>query len=160
MLGRILRIAGADLAIDLGAANTIIGVVGRGVVLNEPSVVAVDAETRRILSRGMAVGRLARQMQGRTPETIAVIQPLASGVIADYQMCEAMLRCFMRKAGGTGRMWSPRVMIGVPNRITAVEKRAAFNSAFAPAPGRCSCCPRPRPRPSGRDCPSWSRWPA
>ena len=118
-----------DLAVDLGTANTLIGVVGEGLVLNEPSVVAVDQGTGRILSGGCAVGHLARQMQGRTPERISVVRPLADGVIADFALCEAMLRYFLRKAQPPGWRLKPRVLIGVPGCITPVEKRAVFNSA-------------------------------
>ena len=92
MLDRIFGYFGCDVAVDLGTANTIIGVVGRGLVLNEPSVVAVDRQSGRILSGGCAVGFLARQMMGRTPGSIVVVRPLQSGVITDFRQCEAMLR--------------------------------------------------------------------
>src|SRR6185436_4245325 len=98
MLSRLGSMLGSDLAIDLGTANTLISVVGEGLVINEPSVVAVDEGTQRILSGGCAVGHLARQMQGRTPQSIAVVRPLAAGVITDFELCEAMLRYFIRKA--------------------------------------------------------------
>ncbi len=129
MLHGFLGLLGADLAIDLGTANTLVSVVGEGLVVNEPSVVAVEEGTRRVLSGGSAVGHLARQMQGRTPQSIAVVRPLASGVITDFELCEAMLRYFLRKARRRGFGARPRVLIAVPGCITPVEKRAVYNSA-------------------------------
>jgi len=129
MLHRLLGLLGSDLAIDLGTANTLISVVGEGVVLNEPSIVAVDEASGRVLSQGCAVGHLARQMQGRTPQSISVVRPLADGVIRDFELCEAMLRYFLRKAGRQGFAARPRVLVAVPGCITPVEKRAVFNSA-------------------------------
>ncbi len=123
------RLLGADLAIDLGTANTVISMRVEGIVLDEPSVVAVQQGTSRVLSGGCAVGHLAKQMLGRTPESIHVVRPLRDGVINDFQLCEAMLRYFLRKArrnawGGIGR-----VIISVPGCITPVERRAVYNSA-------------------------------
>jgi rod shape-determining protein MreB len=128
MLQRLFRYFRSDLAVDLGTANTLIGVVGEGLVLDEPSIVAVEQRTGRILAGGCAVGHLAKQMQGRTPDSIAVVRPLAEGVITDFQLCEAMLEYFLRKAQRPGYRWKPRVLVGVPGGITAVEKRAVFNS--------------------------------
>ncbi len=128
MLHRLLNYFRYDLAVDLGTANTLIGLAGEGLVLNEPSVVAVEQGTRRILSGGCAVGHLAKQMQGRTPESIAVVRPLARGVITDYELCEAMLRYFLRKAKPPGLRRKPRVLVAVPGCITPVERRAVFNS--------------------------------
>jgi rod shape-determining protein MreB and related proteins len=129
MLNRVFGFFSADLAIDLGTANTLISVPGEGLVLNEPSVVAVGGQSRRVVSGGCAVGHLARQMWGRTPDSISVVRPLKDGVITDFQLCEAMLRYFLRKV--QRNRWSPRprVLIGVPGSITPVEKRAVFNSA-------------------------------
>ena len=129
MLPRIFRRLGADLAIDLGTANTVVGVAGEGLVVNEPSVVAVDAESGRILSGGCAVGHLARLLLGRTPQSISVVRPLSEGVITDFELCEAMLRYFMRKAQRQASVLRPRVLVAVPGCITPVEKRAVFNSA-------------------------------
>jgi rod shape-determining protein MreB len=129
MLRRILGLLSPDLAIDLGTANTLVSVAGEGLVLNEPSIVAVEEGTRRILSGGCAVGQLARQMQGRTPSSICVVRPLASGVITDFELCEAMLRYFLRKARRQGLGAKPRVLVAVPGCITPVEKRAVYNSA-------------------------------
>jgi rod shape-determining protein MreB len=129
MLQRLFGYLRADLAVDLGTANTLISVAGEGLVLNEPSVVAVQQRTNRILSGGCAVGHLARQMLGRTPDSIAVVRPLAGGVITDFELCEAMLRYFFRKAQRAGALrMRPRVLVAVPGSITPVEKRAVLNS--------------------------------
>ncbi|MBI3466698.1 MAG: rod shape-determining protein, partial [Planctomycetes bacterium] len=118
MLQQVLGLFSADLAIDLGTANTLIGVVGEGLVLNEPSVVAVQQGTNRILSSGCAVGHLAKQMQGRTPDSISVVRPLRDGVITDFELCEAMLRYFLRKVLRQAWGVRPRVLVGVPGCIT------------------------------------------
>ncbi len=128
MLQKLFGLLGNDLAIDLGTANTLVSVVGEGLVLDEPSVVAIDEATGRILSGGCAVGHLARQMQGRTPQSIAVVRPVGDGVIHDYELCEAMLRYFLRKSQRAGFRARPRVLVAVPGCITPVEKRAVFNS--------------------------------
>lgn len=128
MLRRLFDYFRCDLAVDLGTANTLVSVVGEGLVLNEPSVVAIDQSTRRILSDGCAVGHMARQMEGRTPDRISVVRPLANGVVTDFALCEAMLRYFLRKAQPPGWRLKPRVLLGVPGGITPVEKRAVFNS--------------------------------
>jgi rod shape-determining protein MreB len=129
MLRNLLARFGTDLAIDLGTANTLVSVPGEGLVLNEPSVVAVEHGSSRILSGGCAVGHLAKQMLGRTPESISVVRPMTEGVIADFELCEAMLRYFFRKAGRGRFALRPRVVIAVPGCITPVQKRALFNSA-------------------------------
>ena len=128
MLPRFLGLLGSDLAIDLGTANTLVSVVGQGLVLNEPSIVAVEQGTNRIVSGGCAVGHLAKQMEGRTPQSISVVRPMSAGVIADFELCEAMLRYFIRKAGRRGFRPKPRVLVAVPGCITPVEKRAVYNS--------------------------------
>ncbi len=128
MLNRLLGYLSSDLAVDLGTANTLVSVAGEGLVVNEPSVVAVQNRSGRILSGGCAVGHLARQMQGRTPESISVVRPLADGVITDFELCEAMLRYFLQKARQPGMRLRPRVLVAVPGCITPVEKRAVFNS--------------------------------
>lgn len=129
MLASFRSLFGSDLAIDLGTANTLISIAGEGLVLNEPSVVAVEEATGRILSGGCAVGHLARQMLGRTGQSISVVRPLSAGVITDFELCEAMLRYFMRKARRHGWRLKPRVLVAVPGCITPVEKRAVYNSA-------------------------------
>ena len=136
MFHRLRRFLCPDLAIDLGTANTLVSVQGEGVVLNEPSVVALEKGTRRVLGKGTAVGKLAKQMLGRTPDSITAIRPLQDGVITDFELCEAMLRYFIQKASRQTRGLKPRVIIAVPGGITPVEKRAVFNSAERAGAGR------------------------
>ena len=136
MLNRLRQWICPDLAIDLGTANTLVAVNGDGIVLDEPSVVALEKGTRRILGRGTAVGKLAKQMLGRTPESITAIRPLKDGVIQDFELCEAMLQYFIRKAVRHNRGLRPRVVIAVPGGISPVEKRAVFNSAERAGAGR------------------------
>lgn len=119
----------ADLAIDLGTTSTQIGMAGEGIRLDEPSVVAVPTGTRRIAGKGAAVGKLAHQMLGRTPDSITAVRPLRHGVISDFELTEAMLRYFIQKAAGQRFGMRPRVIIAVPGCITEVERRAVFNSA-------------------------------
>jgi len=128
MLNRLLGFLSFDLAVDLGTANTLISVAGEGLVLDEPSVVAVEQRSGRILSGGCAVGHLAKQMLGRTGASISVVRPLSRGVITDFELCEAMLRYFLSKAQRSGLRLKPRVLVAVPGCITPVEKRAVFNS--------------------------------
>ena len=130
-----------ELAIDLGTANTLISVVGEGLVLNEPSVVAVEQGTRNILSGGCAVGHLARQMLGRTPGSISVVRPLSAGVITDFQLCEAMLRYFFRKAQRQTGFARPRALVAVPGCITPVEKRALLASTQRAGAGQVFLLP-------------------
>ncbi|MCH7840151.1 MAG: rod shape-determining protein [Planctomycetes bacterium] len=118
-----------DMGIDLGTCNTLVCVKGEGVVLNEPSVVAVRKGTNQVLRNGNAVGQVAKEMLGRTPGSISAIRPLKDGVIADFDITEAMLGYFIRKVHGRNRWVKPRVVIAVPSGITAVEKRAVYNSA-------------------------------
>ncbi len=136
MFHRLRRMFCPDLAIDLGTANTLVSVQGEGIVLNEPSVVALEKGTRRVLGKGTAVGKLAKQMLGRTPDSITAIRPLQDGVITDFELCEAMLRYFIQKASRQMRGLKPRVIIAVPGGITPVEKRAVFNSAERAGAGR------------------------
>jgi rod shape-determining protein MreB len=136
MLNRLLGFCRADLAIDLGTANTLISVAGEGLVLNEPSVVAVEQGTSRVLSGGCAVGHLAKQMLGRTPEGISVVRPLQDGVIADFRLCETMLRYFLRKALRGSWSARPRVLVAVPSGVTPVERRAVFNSTERAGAGK------------------------
>ena len=112
---------GRDMGIDLGTANTLVFVKGKGVVVNEPSVVAINTKTNEVL----AVGDEAKQMIGRTPGSIIAIRPLKDGVIADFAITEAMLRYFINKAyKRTLFSGKPRVMVCVPSGVTSVEKRA------------------------------------
>ena len=117
-----------DLAIDLGTANTLVYVKGKGIVLSEPSVVAVR-KNGRDRSRVLAVGREAKMMLGRTPGTIMAIRPMNDGVIADFEITEAMLRHFIRKVHNRRSLIRPRIIICVPSGITPVEKRAVRESA-------------------------------
>ncbi len=114
-----------DIGIDLGTANVLIYVRGRGIVLQEPSVVAVDRDTSRILS----VGEDAKRMLGRTPGNITAIRPLRDGVIADYDVTESMLRYFIDKVIGRRFVFRPRIMICIPSGVTMVEKRAVQEAA-------------------------------
>ncbi len=114
-----------EMGIDLGTASVLVYVRKKGVVLNEPSVVALDKNTDKIL----AVGEEARQMLGRTPGNIVAIRPLKDGVISDFEITERMLKHFIQKACGTRRIFKPRVIICVPSGVTQVEKRAVIDAA-------------------------------
>lgn len=118
-----------DMGIDLGTCNTLVCIKGEGIVLNEPSVVAVKKGTNRVLQNGQAVGLVAKEMLGKTPGSITAIRPLKDGVISDFEITEAMLRYFIRRANGQRRFIAPRVVIAIPSGITAVEKRAVTESA-------------------------------
>ncbi|MGB5420621.1 MAG: rod shape-determining protein [Desulfobacterales bacterium] len=127
-LDSILGIFSNDLAIDLGTANTLVYVKGKGIVLDEPSVVAVSMDGRS-KSRVLAVGGEAKHMLGRTPGSIVAIRPLRDGVIADFEVTEAMLRHFIQKVHNRRSFVRPRIIIAVPSGITQVEKRAVRESA-------------------------------
>jgi len=114
-----------DLAIDLGTANTLVYLKGKGIVINEPSVVAIDKKTSKVL----AVGAEAKKMLGRTPGNIVAIRPMKDGVIADFEIAEKMLSHFITKTHNRSAFVRPRIVIGVPSRITQVEKRAVRDSA-------------------------------
>ncbi|MDR1701534.1 MAG: rod shape-determining protein [Sporomusaceae bacterium] len=115
-----------DIGVDLGTANILIYIKGKGVVLQEPSVVALDMDSKRIL----AIGEEARRMLGRTPGNIAAIRPLRDGVIADYDTTENMLKYFIQKVAGKSYFFKPRIMICVPSGVTTVEKRAVQEAAM------------------------------
>jgi rod shape-determining protein MreB len=129
MLDRFLGLFSIDMGIDLGTCNTLVAVRGQGIVLNEPSVVAVWKGTNRVVRNGEAVGWMAKEMLGKTPGTITAIRPLKDGVISDFEITEQMLKYFIGKVMGKNRMVGPRVVIAIPSGITAVEKQAVFNSA-------------------------------
>lgn len=114
-----------DIGIDLGTANVLIYVKGKGVVLDEPSVVAIDNQTKKVL----AVGNEARRMVGRTPGNIVAIRPLRDGVIADFEITESMLKHFLAKIGGKGLFARPRILICCPTNITSVEQKAIREAA-------------------------------
>lgn len=116
---------GKDIGIDLGTANVLIHVKGRGVVLDEPSVVAIESETKRVL----AVGEEARRMVGRTPGNIVAVRPLKDGVIADFEITEMMLKHFISRVGGKKWYSHPRILICAPTNITSVEKKAIQEAA-------------------------------
>ena len=123
----ILGLLSVDMGIDLGTANTLVCVEGEGIVLNEPSVVAVRKGTNRVLDG--AIGVAAKEMLGKTPGNIVAIRPLKDGVIADFDITQAMLSYFIKKVQKRSYLYKPRVVIAVPSGITAVEKRAVVNSA-------------------------------
>ena len=125
-LWSIFHLFSSDLAIDLGTANSLVFAKGKGVVVNEPSIVAMNKVTGDI----EAVGHEAKQMLGRTPGNITAIRPLKDGVIADFKITEKMLNYFIHKAHGRIMLVHPRIIIGVPSGITQVEKRAVIDSAF------------------------------
>ena len=115
-----------DMGIDLGTANTLVYVQGRGVVLQEPTVVAIEKDTNNIF----AVGNEAKQMVGRTPGNIIAVRPMKDGVIADFDVTEKMLRYFINKAGKNVGILAPRIIIGVPSGVTEVEKRAVMDAGL------------------------------
>ena len=115
----------SEVGIDLGTANVLIYIQGKGIVLNEPSVVALNKDTGEVL----AVGEDARLMLGRTPSNIIAVRPLKDGVISDYDTTERMLKFFIRKTCGSGRFFKPRLMVCVPSGVTEVEKRAVSEAA-------------------------------
>ena len=129
LLDNVLGLFSIDMGIDLGTANTLVCIENKGVVLNEPSVVAVKRGTNIVLDNGNAVGVIAKEMLGKTPGSIVAIRPLKDGVIADFDITEAMLRYFIRKVHNRSWGVKPRVVIAIPSGITAVEKRAVTNSA-------------------------------
>jgi len=115
----------SDLAIDLGTANTCVYARGKGIVVNEPSIVAINKVTGRI----EAVGKEAKEMLGRTPGNIVAIRPMKDGVIADFEITAAMLRYFIRAAHNRSTLVKPRIIIGIPSGITEVERRAVREAA-------------------------------
>src|SRR5512147_1761181 len=130
LFNRVLGWFSNDLAIDLGTANTLVYVKNKGIVLTEPSVVAVrkdDHGTKRVL----AVGKDAKLMLGKTPGNIVAIRPMKEGVIADFEVAEAMLRYFIERVHNRSRLVRPRIVVAVPSGITEVEKRAVRESAMS-----------------------------
>jgi rod shape-determining protein MreB and related proteins len=125
-LRSLFSVFSSDLAIDLGTANTLVYAKGRGIVVNEPSIVALDKNNKRVL----AVGREAKEMLGRTPADIVAVKPMKDGVIADFDVTEVMLKYFIKQAHKRNHLLSPRIVIGIPAEITQVEKRAVQESAL------------------------------
>jgi rod shape-determining protein MreB len=119
-----------DVGIDLGTCTTLISLRDKGIVLNEPSVVAIKKGTNTVLSNGDAVGFVAHEMLGKTPSSIVAIRPMKNGVIGDFEATEAMLGCFIKKAQGTNKIGliKPQVVVAVPSGITQVERRAVIES--------------------------------
>ncbi|MCP9949545.1 rod shape-determining protein [Actinomadura madurae] len=125
-MGNKLSFLGRDMAVDLGTANTLVYVRGRGIVLNEPSVVAINRNTGRIV----AVGIEAKRMIGRTPGNIVAVRPLKDGVIADFDVTERMLRYFIQKVHKRRHFAKPRIVVAVPSGITGVEQRAVKEAGY------------------------------
>jgi rod shape-determining protein MreB len=122
----LLRVFSSDLAIDLGTANTLVYIAGKGIVLDEPSIVAVNRTTGEIVGCGAE----AKEMLGRTPANVVAVRPLRDGVIADFKMAERMLNYFIHKAHKRKSLVHPRIVIGVPSETTEVEKRAVLDSTY------------------------------
>lgn len=127
------------LGIDLGTANSIVHLQGKGVVLEEPTVVAVAVDTGKVI----AVGREAKEMLGRTPENIVAKRPLRNGVIASYKITEAMLRYFINKSCGYSRLFKPEVIVSVPAGVTSVEERAVLEATISAGAKRAYLIPEP-----------------
>jgi len=125
----LLGLFSLDIGIDLGTANTLVLVKGKGIVLNEPSWVAIDKKTKRVL----AIGAEAKEMVGRTPANVAAIRPLRDGVISEFDITEAMLEYFIGKAHEQSvvPVPRPRVVVGIPSGATEVEKRAVYDASMA-----------------------------
>lgn len=130
---------GKDIGIDLGTATVLIYIKGKGVVLREPTVVAMERDTKKVL----AVGSEARRMLGRTPANITATRPLREGVIADYDVTEAMLKDFLRRACGPRLLSRPRVMVCVPAGVTTVEKRAVIEASYQAGARKASLIEEP-----------------
>src|SRR6202000_1509841 len=125
-LRSLFSVFSSDLHIDLGTANTLVYAKGKGIVVNEPSIVAINKNTGEV----EAVGKEAKEMLGRTPGNIVAIKPMKDGVIADFKVTEKMLNYFIQKAHNRKMLVHPRIVIGVPSEITQVEKRAVMDSAY------------------------------
>src|SRR3989344_4563736 len=127
MFGRFYNMLGSDIGIDLGTANTLVYLRDHGIIINEPSVVAVNQKTNRVV----AVGTEAKQMLGRTPGHVVAVRPMVDGVISDFEVTEEMLAHFMNKAQRLAKKQGrPRVVIGIPSSITNVETRAVRDAAM------------------------------
>ncbi|MDP6184743.1 MAG: rod shape-determining protein, partial [Gammaproteobacteria bacterium] len=128
-----------QLGVDLGTVNVVVYARGKGIVVNEPSVVAVAMPERKLL----AVGQAARQMVGRAPGSIRIMHPMRDGVIADYLVTEAMLRYFIERICGRFRLFQPEMMISVPTGVTGVERRAVRDAAIAAGCKEAQLIPEP-----------------
>ena len=141
MLSKLMGLFSADMAIDLGTANTLVYVRGRGIALNEPSVVAIQQEGGK--KQVLAVGNDAKQMLGKTPGNIQAIRPLKDGVIADFEIAEEMIKYFIRKIHNRHTFATPLIIICVPSGSTAVEQRAIQESAEAAGARKVWLIPEP-----------------
>ncbi|MCP2618795.1 rod shape-determining protein, partial [Candidatus Aminicenantes bacterium AC-335-A11] len=141
----------ADLAIDLGTANTLVYVKGKGVVVNEPSIVVLDKNT----GRPEAVGRLAKEMLGKTPNSIIAVKPLRDGVIADFEVAEKMIEYFIKKALEKNRWVRPRIVISIPTGITQVERRAVKDVALRARASEVYLVEQPMSAAVGAGLPIW-----
>src|SRR3989344_7766045 len=122
-----MQLFARKIGIDLGTVNTLVVVPGKGIIINEPSVVAVSLDDNRVV----AVGEDAKQMIGRTPESIAAVRPIQDGVIADYRITEALIRSILKRATGGVHLFRPEVMVAVPAGITSTERRAVIDATVA-----------------------------
>ncbi len=132
-LSRLFGFLSHDIAIDLGTANTLVMVRGRGIVIIEPSIVAIDRTSKRILS----IGEEAQRMVGRTPANIVAVRPLRDGVISDFEVTERMLSYFIRAVQDRSFLAQPRVVVGIPSGVTEVEKRAVHDAALSAGARSC-----------------------
>jgi len=148
-LRSVFSLFSSDLAIDLGTANTLVYAKGKGIVVNEPSIVAINKNSGEVV----AVGKEAKDMLGRTPGNVVAIKPMKDGVIADFKVTEKMLTYFIQKAHNRRVLVHPRIVIGVPSEITPVEKRAVQTRRIALAPVKSTWWSRRWPPRSARDCP-------
>jgi rod shape-determining protein MreB and related proteins len=154
-----------DIAIDLGTANTLVYATGRGIVVDEPSVVAVTKTPANVVNKVLAVGLEAKRMVGRTPGNIVAVRPLRDGVIADFEITEAMLRYFIQSAVGRRTLVHPRMVVCIPFGITEVEKRAVQESARSAGAREVFLVPEPLAAAIGAGLPiqepigSMTRWP-
>lgn len=129
-MNKVLGLFSNDIGIDLGTANTLVYVRGKGIVLTEPSVVAVDSKTNEVI----AVGHKAKAMLGKTPRRIHAVRPMKDGVIADFEIAEGMLKALIQKVTPSRSLFRPKILIAVPSGITGVEKRAVEDSAVVCQP--------------------------
>lgn len=148
-LGLFNKIFASDIGIDLGTANTLVYVKGKGIVLAEPSVVAVDSQTGEVL----AVGHKAKAMLGKTPRNIHAIRPMKNGVIADFEVAEGMLKALIQKVSPSRALFKPTILIAVPSGITGVEKRAVEDSAMRAGAQRVILIEEPMAAALGADLP-------
>ncbi len=149
IIGRFQKFVSNDIGIDLGTANTLVHLRGQGIVLNEPSIVSINKDTRKVL----AVGIEAKRMLGRTPGSIETIRPLRQGVITDLEIAEEMLRYFIQKVHHRIKIFQPRILIAVPSGITEVETKAVKDSADRAGARDIKLIPQPMASALGADLP-------